>query len=338
MASEVDVLIPEDVWGPSFDELATRLKVVHAPDLWAERPQLLDAVRTARALVVRNRTQVDAELLAAAPCLAAVARAGAGLDNIDLDAAERHRVVVVAAAGVNARSVAEHTMALALGLARQVVVGDRLVRQGRWERTPGVELAGRTWGVVGFGATGRAVASLVGAFGMQVVAFDPYVSGSPSSGPAVSLVTLEELSGCADVVSLHLPSTPETRGMFDAGRLRQLRAGSLLISVGRGDVLDEAALVEALRHGPLAGAALDVRAAEPPGPGPLDDLDNVIFTPHVAGLTHQSQERIVSFLAGELDRLFQGGESAGAVGATRRIPVSAAEASGSAADGRGGGR
>lgn len=317
----MDVLIPEDVWGPPFAELATKLDVVHEPALWAERPRLLETLHTARALVVRNRTQVDAELLAAAPALQVVGRAGVGLDNIDLEAADRHRVVVVAPAGVNARSVAEHTLALALGLARHVVAGDRLVRDGRWERSVGIELADRTWGVVGFGATGRAVASLATGLGMSVVAYDPYVNAALLRHLArpVPLVGLDELLTQSDVVSLHLPSTPETRGLFDADRLGRMRAGSLLINVGRGDVLDEAALAEALIGGPLGGAALDVRTSEPPGPGPLDRLDNVILTPHVAGITQESQERITGFLAAELDTLFRGGETVGAAGSVRRI-------------------
>lgn len=324
-----DVLIPEDVWGPPFAELATKLDVVHEPDLWAARPRLLEAVRTARSLVVRNRTQVDAELLESAPLLGVVGRAGAGLDNIDLEAAEHHQVVVLAAAGVNARSVAEHTLGLALALARRTVAGDRLVREGRWERTLGIELADRTWGVVGFGATGRAVGSLAAALGMSVVAFDPYVDPANLRHltPRIPLVELDELLAHSDVVSLHLPSTPETRGLLDRARLSRMRTGSLLINVGRGDALDEAALAEALAAGPLAGAALDVRASEPPGPGPLDELDNVIFTPHVAGLTGESQERIIAFLAAELDSLFRGGECVGAVGSIRRIrPVRPATA------------
>ncbi len=321
MPPEPEVLVLEDVWGPPFDELARRRPTRYAPQLWADRPALLASLDAARAVVVRNRTTVDAELLDAAPSLKVVARAGTGLENIDVAAADDRGVVVVAAAGVNARSVAEHTLALALALARGVAIHDRRLRAGIWQRDLGQEISGRTWGVVGYGATGRAVAQLASAIAGPVLAFDPAVTGN---GHGVTLVTLDTLLAESDVVSLHLPSTPETRNLFDARLLASMRPGSFLVNVGRGDVLDEAALATCLREGTLGGAALDVRASEPPTPGPLDGLDNVVLTPHVAGLTEQANERIVALLATEVDRVLAGGESPAAAGAVRRLPITTA--------------
>lgn len=298
-----EIVVLEGVWGEPFEKLAATREVARDGELGG-----------ARALVVRNRTQVDAELLATAPSLQVVGRAGVGLDNIDVDAADARGVVVVAPLGANAVSVAEHTLALALALIRDVVGHDRSVRAGRWERTPGRELAGRTWGVLGFGATGRAVARMAAALGMRVLAYDPYVSDS--SG--VELADLPTVLGAADVLSVHLPATPATRGLLDQAALRSMRAGAVLVNVGRGEVVNEDALAAALRDGHLAGAALDVRAAEPPGPGPLDSAPNVIFTPHVAGITVESQQRILEILADDITAVLDGREAQHAVGRARR--------------------
>lgn len=319
MGPTAEILIPEEVWGPPLADLATRRMIQRAPGLWQDRTALLGAVGDIRALIVRNQTKVDAELLDAAPGLRVVARAGVGLDNIDLDAADARGVVVIAAGTANARSVAEYTLALALALARTITIHDRRVRAGQWQRDWGIELAGRTWGVIGYGSTGRAVAGLVPAVVRRVLAYDPYVSPG-NSAEGARLVPFDVLLAESDIVSVHLPSLPGTRGLLASQALGRMRPGSLLVSVGRGDVIDEEALVAALTHGPLGGAALDVRRAEPPASGPLDDLDNVILTPHVAGLTHESQERIVRIIATEVDQLLAGAESDAAVGSLRRIP------------------
>ena len=321
MDPATEILIPEGVWGPALAELATRRAIRQEPDLWRDRTALLAAAGGARALIVRNRTIVDAELLDAAPELRVVGRAGVGLDNIDVGAADAREIVVIAAGTANARSVAEYTLGAALALARTITVHDRRVRAGQWRRDLGIELAGRTWGVIGFGSTGRAVATLVSGVTHQVLAYDPYAPADHGAGQAARRVSLEVLLRESDIVSVHLPSTPSTRGLLDAATLAQMRPGSLLVSVGRGDVLNEESLASALAHGPLAGAALDVRATEPPTPGPLDDLDNVILTPHVAGLTQESQDRIVILLATEVDHLLDGAESDAAVGSLHRVPA-----------------
>jgi len=302
-----DVLLVEDVWADTFDERFRGLTVRRSPA--AGRA---DLVAGTRALIVRNRTAVDGDLLAAAPRLAVIGRFGVGLDNIDVAAADARGVVVVAPLGANAISVAEHTIALALALSRELTRHDSAVRAGIWQRLPGRELAGRTWGVLGAGATGRAVARLAEALCMPVVAHDPYAEIA-----GLDLVDFGTLLASADVLSVHVPLTARTRRMLDAAAFARMRPGAVLISVGRGEVVDEDALAGALRSGQLAGAGLDVRALEPPRAGPLDDAPNVIFTPHVAGITVESQHRIATILAEDITAVLSGGNASHAVGAHR---------------------
>lgn len=320
-AIDTDILIVEDVQGAAFDEFAATMRVDYQPDLWKDRALLFERAIRSRALVVRNRTRVDAELLEAAPQLQVVARAGAGLDNIDVEAADLAGVVVVAARGANAQSVAEHTLALALALARGVVDHDRTTRLGQWNRTSGVELAGRTWGLLGAGATGRAVGRLVLCVASRVLGYDTTVEpGDPQIvDSGIELVSLGRLLEESDVISIHVPATAQTRNLVDADFVRRMRRHAFLINVGRGEVVNEAALVEALRSGQIAGAALDVRATEPPSLGVLETLDNVVLTPHVAGITDEAQERVIGMLASDLKALFDGGVAVNAVGARHRL-------------------
>jgi D-3-phosphoglycerate dehydrogenase/(S)-sulfolactate dehydrogenase len=312
-----DVVISEDVWGEPLATLLRGRRVQREPTAWQDRERLRALLAGARALVVRNRTSVDAELLAAAPRLAVVGRAGVGLDNIDVAAADERGVVVVAPRGANAVSVAEHTVALALALLRELPRHDAAVRAGTWDRRPGRELAGRDWGLLGAGAGGQAVARLATALRMRVRGYDPYVDPAAVAAAGIELAGLAEVLGSVDVLSVHLPLTPQTRNLLDARALARLRPGTILVSVGRGEVLDEAALAEALRTGQVGGAGLDVRAAEPPPPGPLDGAPNVIFTPHVAGLTAESQQRIMTVLGQDITAVLDGGAASHAVGAHR---------------------
>ncbi len=314
-----DVVVAEDVWGADFDRLASRHRVLHDPDLWRDADRLRAALDGARALVVRNRTRVTADLLDAAAALLVVARAGVGLDNIDLEAARSRGVVVVSPRGANSVSVAEHTLALALAIARSVVVCDGEVRAGGWNRRTGRELAGGVWGLLGAGATAIEVARRVRALDMTPIAYDPYADptdpGLAASG--LRLAALDEVRSQADVLSLHVPANDETRGLVDAGFLRRMKPGAILVNVARGELVDEAALHDALTDGTIAGAGLDVRATEPPEPGPLERLDNVVLTPHVAGLTQESQDRIGAVLAADVARLLAGEPARHAVGRDR---------------------
>lgn len=315
----VDVAVVEDVWGEAFERLSGDLEVVFNPKAWASPEELLALAREARALVVRNRTQVDRTLLAACPGLLVVGRAGVGLDNIDLPGADELGVAVVAPLGANATSVAEHAIALALVLARHVVALDRACRDGGWQRVPGRELAGGTWGTLGAGATARATARAAKALGMRIVAYDPYVSPDHPEMVAIGLrlAPLDEVVSTADVLSCHLPATAETRNLVGARLLAQVKPAALFVNVGRGEVVDEDALADALEEGRLAGAGLDVRAEEPPTPGRLERLGSVVLSPHVAGITAQSQARILQVLADDIRSVLAGGEARSAVGAVR---------------------
>ncbi|HUU60800.1 MAG TPA: hydroxyacid dehydrogenase, partial [Acidimicrobiia bacterium] len=260
----------------------------------ASRADLLARLDGAAGLVVRSATRVDSGLIAAAPALRVVGRAGTGTDNIDLDAATRAGILVVNAPNANALSAAEHTMALLLALARRVPEGDRSVRSGGWERKRlgGVELAGKTLGIVGLGRIGGLVAQRARAFGMSLLAYDPFVSGALAATAGVELApSIEELMAGSDFVSIHVPLTAETRGLIGAGALEHARPGLRLVNTARGGVVDEEALVAALRSGRVAGAALDVFAAEPPTGSPLLDLPQVVVTPHLGASTVEAQAR-----------------------------------------------
>lgn len=309
------VVIVEDVWGPAFESLAGRAEVLHLPEAWNDPAALAELTAGAAVLVVRNRTTVDRDLLANAGRLAMVARAGVGLDNIDMAAADDLGVVVSAARGANARSVAEMAIGLALAVGRDIVGHDRRVRSGAWERRQGVEMQGRTWGAVGLGATGMETIRLAGAFGMHTLGFDPYMPDSvPLDGLGERVRSIEDLLSGADVVSLHVPLTEETIGMAGESFFAAMKAGSILVNVGRGGLVDEGALLDALDSGRLAGAGLDVRADEPPAPGRLESHPLVVLTPHVAGLTDEAQDRIAEMLVADIDAVLEGRPAANAVG------------------------
>jgi D-3-phosphoglycerate dehydrogenase / 2-oxoglutarate reductase len=314
-----DVAIVEDVWGEPFERLSRELNVVFKPRASESADGVLSLARDARALVVRNRTQVDRRLLEACPGLLIVGRAGVGLDNIDVASADELGIAVVAPIGANAISVAEHAIALALALARHVVELDRKCREGVWQRAPGRELAGGTWGMLGAGATARATARAAAALGMRTIAYDPYITPSHPEVAELGLrlAALDEIVSTADVLSCHLPATSETHNLVDAGLIAQMKPTALFVNVGRGEVVDEDALADALEEGRLAGAGLDVRTKEPPTPGRLERLHSVVLTPHIAGITEQSQARIYEILASDIRTVLSGGEARSAVGAIR---------------------
>lgn len=322
-----EVVVVEDVTGAGLDDLARRWTVVTDADAWSDAGRLGRLLGAARALVVRNRTQVTSEVLARAPALEVVARAGVGLDNIDMAAADGRGVVVVAAVGANAQSVGEHALALALALARDIGGHDRRARNGEWERAAGAELAGRTWAVLGLGATGRATARLAAGVGMSVVGHDPFLSADAALDgvPVDRLDSLEATLGRADVVSLHLAASDRTRNLVDDAFLAAMRPGAYLVNVARGELVDEDALLAALEAGALGGAALDVRAVEPPGDSRLSSHPRVVSTPHVAGITGAAQARVVEMIAADVARVLAGHDAVYAVGRHRRPALTAAD-------------
>jgi D-3-phosphoglycerate dehydrogenase len=303
------VVIAEEIAAAGQDLLAEACEVDLA--VGATRRALLARLTGAAALVVRSATRVDAALIAAAPSLRVIGRAGTGTANIDLDAAPRAGVLVVNAPSANAVSAAEHTMALMLALARRIPEADRSLRAGGWERghLMGVELSGKTLGIVGLGRVGSEVAQRAGAFGMHLVGYDPFVSPERGRAMGVEMTSrLEELMAQSDFVTLHVPLTAGTEGFIGTAALEAARPGLRLVNAARGALVDEAALEAAIRSGRVAGAALDVFSHEPPVGSPLLGLPQVIATPHLGASTAEAQQRagvevaaaIIAALRGDL--------------------------------------
>jgi D-3-phosphoglycerate dehydrogenase / 2-oxoglutarate reductase len=251
-------------------------------------------ITDADALIVRSATKVTAELLDRAERLRVVGRAGVGVDNIDLDEATRRGILVMSTPGGNAVSVAEHTFALLLALARQVPRLDKAMHEGKWEKSSaaGTEVRGKTLGLIGLGRIGSEVAVRAEAFDMKVLGYDPYISEAAARELQVELVPLEKLLAESDFVSLHTAVSPATQNMINEKTLAQVKKGARLVNAARGELIDETALAQALTSGRLAGAALDVFVEEPPKDSKLTGLPNVIATPHVAGSTAEAQEEV----------------------------------------------
>ena len=229
---------------------------------------------------------IDRSIIERAGRLKVIARYGVGVDNVDLDAAAERGIVVTNTPGANAASVAELVIALMFAVARRIAYADRRVRAGHWDRIAGVGLEDKVVGLLGFGAIGREVARRARALGCDVIAYDPYPAEEVARLLGVTLATRDEVVASSDFLSLHLPVLPETAGMVDAPFLASMKAGSFLINAARGELVDEPALVSALRSGHLAGAALDALGQEPPAPPfPLGELDNVVLTPHTGAHT-----------------------------------------------------
>ena len=304
-----DIVIPEFMDDKAVDWLRARFDLRYDPELVDDRAALLAAGVDARGLIVRNRTRVDAELLGRYPRLEAVGRLGVGLDNIDTESCENAGVRVFPATGGNTISVAEYVITAMLVLRRGAWMGSARVLGGEWPRQEmmGREVFGATLGLVGFGAIAQAVAARARAFGIEIRAHDPFLGDQdPAWQGVMRCAGIGELLAEADAVSLHVPLTDATRNLIDADALAAMRPGAVLINTSRGGIVDETALAEALRGERIAGAALDVFAAEPlPAGSPLEGAPGLIATPHVAGVTHESNTRIswitVENVAGALE-------------------------------------
>jgi len=310
LANPKKILISEDVTGRGIDRLEGKYQVHYDPDLWKKVLELEGMIPSYDALIVRNQTKVNASLLAQAMALRIIGRAGAGYDNIDVPAATREGVVVAFSPEENAVSVAEHVFALLLSLARKIPGADRSTKGGGWERKKyhGFELLGKNLGILGLGKIGFRVALRAKAFGMRVLAYDAYLSSTSLhvTESGATLAPFDRVLGEADFLTVHLPLTPETRGILDREALHKMKNTAFLINTSRGEVLAEGDLFQALKQGEIAGAALDVREKEPPGESPLHGLENVILTPHTAGLTYEAQEKVVDAVAEDVDRVLCG--------------------------------
>jgi D-3-phosphoglycerate dehydrogenase / 2-oxoglutarate reductase len=285
------VLIAEELSPAGIEHLGDGFEIRYADG--ADRAQLLAALADADAVIIRSATAIDAEALEHAPKLRVVARAGIGLDNVDVEAATRAGVMVVNAPTSNIVSAAEHAVALLLAVARNVPQAMASLRGGQWKRSAftGAELQDKVAGLLGLGRIGVLVAQRLAAFGMTVIAYDPYVAAARAAALGVRLVSLDELLAESDFISVHLPKTAETVGIIGDRQLRVVKPGVRIINAARGGLVDEAALASALNDGRIAGAALDVYATEPCTDSPLFALPNVVVTPHLGASTHEAQEK-----------------------------------------------
>jgi D-3-phosphoglycerate dehydrogenase len=285
------VLIAEELSPATVEALGPDFEIRNVDG--ADRSALLPALADVDAVLIRSATQVDAEAIAAAPRLKVVARAGVGLDNVDVKAATQAGVMVVNAPTSNIVSAAELAIALLLATARNVPQASGSLKGGAWKRSKytGTELFEKTLGVVGLGRIGVLVAQRLAGFGMNVVAYDPYVSSARAGQLGVRLVGLDELLETSDFITVHLPKTPETLGLIGEEALRKVKPTVRIVNAARGGIVDEAALFAALKEGRVAGAGLDVFAKEPCTDSPLFELENVVVTPHLGASTDEAQER-----------------------------------------------
>lgn len=301
------ILISEFITSQALETLRSQHSVVYEPELYKDLPALIAAVQNVEALIVRNLTQVNEEVLAKASKLRVVGRLGVGLENIELPACAQRNIKVIPATGANAESVAEYVIGAMIALTRGFIPATISTLKGEWPRprfSGYHEFSGKTIGIVGFGSIGRVVAKKANAFGLKCLAYDPVLSGSavPLEGFEVPLISLNELLSQSDAVTLHLPLLPETKGLFNSDLLGQMKSGACLVNTARGGIVDEQALAEYLRSGHLGGAALDVFSSEPAkNLSHLSGIENLILTPHIAGVTHESNERVSQMIADEVN-------------------------------------
>ncbi len=271
--------------------------------------KLTEHLESADALIVRSAVQADSALLSHARKLRVVGRAGVGVDNIDLEAATRQGIAVMNTPGANAIAVAEHTLGMMLAMARHLCRADALMHAGKWEKKSlqGTELRGKTLGIAGLGRIGMEVAQRARAFGMEIVGHDPFVSVAVAKEKGIRLLTLDELYAAADYITLHVGLTPQTTGMINQAAIGKMKKGARLVNCARGELVVESDLVEALKQGHIAAAALDVFVNEPLMNSPLQAMANVILTPHIGGQTFEAQEAVGVQIARQVREYLQHG-------------------------------
>ncbi|HEX2508324.1 MAG TPA: phosphoglycerate dehydrogenase, partial [Miltoncostaeaceae bacterium] len=314
LRADLRVLVCEPIADAGVAYLAERFSVDDGVGL--SREELMERVADYDALVVRSATKVTAELIGRASRLKVVGRAGTGVDNVDVDAATRRGIVVVNAAGSNALSAAEHAIALLLAQARNIPQAHSSLIDGRWERSRfgGIEVTGKTLGVLGFGRIGQMVTERAKGLGMRVIAYDPFVAEARYRELGVDRAeTPEDLYRASDFISLHLASTPETRGFVGREAFAAMKPGARIINAARGDVIDQEALVEALEGGRLGGAGIDVFPHEPVTESPLFGLPGVVVTPHLGASTEEAQDRAGVVVAEQVAAALTGGVVSSAV-------------------------
>jgi len=280
------------------------LKKKHTVEEYLEwsPPDLLKKIKGFDVIIVRSKAQVTKELIDAGDKLKIIARAGAGLDNIDAKYVESKGIKVINTPGANLLSVAELTLGLALALLRHISEADKTTKQGLWEkkRFTGMEVSGKKWGIVGFGKISYLVAGLLSGFKCQILAYDPYVSKEVAASAGAKLVSLDELLKESDIISIHVPLLDSTRGLIGAKQLAMMKKSAIIINISRGGIIDEKALYDAVKEKRIQGAALDVFEKEPPDGSPLLQLENTLYTCHLGAQTLEAQERVGTELVEKL--------------------------------------
>ncbi len=317
------ILVAEAVAREGLELLATKHEVDER--IGCTREELAALLPDYDALIVRSQVQVDAELIAAGRRLVVIGRAGVGVDNVDLEAATHAGITVVNAPTGNTIAAAEHTLALLYGVARKTAAADASVRRGQWQREQftGLELRGRTLGIVGLGKIGQAIADRARAMEMVVLGVDPYVSAEQAANHGVELVDFDTMLTRADIVTVHVPLTRETRGLIGRAAIARMRPGSIVLNVARGGIVDEAAVADALGSGHLAGAGIDVFDEEPPTDSPLLSAPNTLLTPHLGASTAEAQVLVAEEVAAQVLDVLDGRSARYAVNAPLLTPETA---------------
>ena len=305
------ILISEFISPQALQFLREKHHVVYDPELYKDPLKIKESIKNVQGFIVRNLTQVNEDILSAAPNLKVVGRLGVGLENINLPQCEQQKIKVIPAMGANAQSVAEYVIGSVIALSRRFEQATQMTLEGKWPRSTfsgQAECAGKYLGIIGFGSIGKVLAKNANGLGLRCIAYDPFLSGSEvAMGDfSVPLMSLQDLLGKSDYVSLHLPLLPETKNLFNAATLDLMKEGAILINTARGGILDENALAERLRSGRIGGAAIDVFSAEPAKDlSHFSSIENLILTPHIAGVTAESNERVSQLIANEVSHFLE---------------------------------
>lgn len=305
-----NVLITEKIEGQWIEKLKSRFSVKIVPKLWQNPDKLKDLISDCNAIIIRNQTNLSKAIISEAEELKVIARAGAGLNNVDVESASESGIVVVNTPDQNSISVAEHTIGMMLSLARKMTSANSCTQEGNWDREQfiGTELFDKTLGVVGLGRIGFLTALRAQAFGMNILAYDKFVSPDAAvvTESRAKVVGLDELLEKSDFVSCHIPLTSDTKHFFNYERFCQMKSTAFFLNLARGEVVDERDLIRALNKGKIKGAGLDVRENEPPESNPFSMMDNILLTPHIAAFTEEAQERVTTALCKDVIKVLEG--------------------------------
>ncbi|HEX3409029.1 MAG TPA: hydroxyacid dehydrogenase [Candidatus Binataceae bacterium] len=309
MAENFRVLLSDSLADQGIDALKRNPRIAVEVKTGLRPEQLAAIIAPYHALVIRSATKVTHEVIEAATSLKVIGRAGVGVDNVDLDSATRRGIVVMNSPLGNSVTTAEHTISMMMAMARHIPEANAALRAGKWERGrfTGVELCNKTLGVIGLGNIGRIVADRATGLKMKVVGFDPILTAEAAARAGIELVSLDDLFRRSDFITVHAPLTDETRGIVGAAAFKVMHKGVRIINCARGGIVDESALLDALKTGRIAGAGLDCTVEEPlPAASPLWDIPNVLITPHTAGETRRYEDNVIDLLLENLDRLWRG--------------------------------